>query len=65
MEQLYTLKETAELLKVSIRTVTRIIEKKNLPVLRIGNQIRIKESVVEQLGDPIEPVSIEAFKIII
>jgi excisionase family DNA binding protein len=65
MEQLYTLKETADLLKVSIRTITRIIEKKNLPVIRIGNQIRIKESVVEQLGDPIEPVSIEAFKIII
>ncbi|MDX9781147.1 MAG: helix-turn-helix domain-containing protein [bacterium] len=65
MEQLYTLKETADLLKVSIRTITRIIEKKNLPVIRIGNQIRIKESVVEQLGNPIEPISIEAFKIII
>ncbi len=41
---LYTVTETAKLLKVSPRTVRRWIEKGDLRVHRFGRQIRITDS---------------------
>jgi len=42
--QLLTLRETAELLRVSRRTLQRMIEGKKLPVFRVGGQWRVRES---------------------
>ena len=41
---LYSVTETAKLLKVSPRTVRRWIEKRDLSVHRFGRQIRITDS---------------------
>jgi excisionase family DNA binding protein len=44
LEDLYTLKEVAQLLKVSERTIGRLIRKNDIPIYRIGRQVRIPES---------------------
>ena len=44
MEDLYTLKEASEKYKVSTRTVRRELNRKGIPVVRIGRQIRIPKS---------------------
>lgn len=44
MDKLFTKKQVAEMLQVSIRTVDRHIIKHNLPVLKIGRLVRIPES---------------------
>lgn len=38
-----TIRETAEILKVSIKTVRRLLAKKKIPVARVGQQVRIPE----------------------
>ena len=63
MEQLYTLNEVSEYLKVSIRTVRRLLEEKNLPVIHVGRQVRIEESVINNLVQRVEPVSLEKYNI--
>jgi excisionase family DNA binding protein len=42
--RLLTLKETAELLRVSSRTVMGMVKRKELPALKVGRQWRINES---------------------
>jgi|TARA_Y100000310_G_C20213114_1_gene592267 excisionase family DNA binding protein len=49
VEELFTKKEAADYLKVSERTIDRLRIKLNLPVKRIGRQIRIPKSSVELL----------------
>jgi len=49
VEELFTKKEAADYLKVSERTIDRLRIKLNLPVKRIGRQIRFPKSSVELL----------------
>jgi excisionase family DNA binding protein len=42
--RLLTLQETAELLRLSTRTVNRMILGKKLPALKVGGQWRVRES---------------------
>ena len=49
--RLLTLRETAELLRVSRRTLQRMIDRKKLPVFRVGRQWRVRESeLIEWIG---------------
>lgn len=60
IEQLYSLQFVADKLNISVRNLKRLIEKKKLPVILIGRQIRIEESIVEKLLIRVEPMSLEA-----
>jgi excisionase family DNA binding protein len=42
--QLLTTRQVAELLKVSKRTIERLISRKELPALKVGGQWRIRAS---------------------
>jgi excisionase family DNA binding protein len=42
--RLLTLRETAELLKLSRRTVMRMVMRKELPAFKVGGQWRVNES---------------------
>jgi excisionase family DNA binding protein len=42
--RLLTLKETADVLQLSGRTVHRLIKRKELPAFRVGGQWRVNES---------------------
>jgi excisionase family DNA binding protein len=42
--RLLTLQETAELLRLSRRTVTRMVKRKELPAIKVGGQWRVNES---------------------
>ena len=49
--RLLTLRETAELLRVSRRTLQRMIDRKKLPVFRVGREWRVRESeLIEWIG---------------
>lgn len=41
LPELLTLVQVAELLQVCVRTVRRLIDKHNIPISRVGQQIRI------------------------
>ncbi|AZN73378.1 DNA-binding protein [Georhizobium profundi] len=43
----YTIEDTAELLKVSDRTVRRWIKAKMLPAFKVGSQVRIPRADLE------------------
>ena len=49
MEKLYTKKEVAEYLKVSVRTVTRMIKDMDIPVYYVGRQVRIPASSLNKM----------------
>ena len=49
MEDIYTIKETAKHLKVSERTLHRLINDLGIPIYRIGRQIRIPASSIDIL----------------
>lgn len=49
MEELFTKKEAAAYLKVSIRTVDRLIDRLDIPVFQVGRQIRIPKSSINLL----------------
>jgi excisionase family DNA binding protein len=44
MEKLFTKKQLAEMLQISVRTVDRRIKSLNLPVFHVGRLVRIPES---------------------
>jgi excisionase family DNA binding protein len=44
MEKLYTIKEVCEMMKISRATLYRIIQKHNLLPVKIGGNVRFKES---------------------
>jgi excisionase family DNA binding protein len=43
----YTLEEVAELLKVSVQTVRKLIKEKRLRAVRIGVQLRVRKEDLE------------------
>jgi excisionase family DNA binding protein len=49
VEESYTVEEAARLLKVSKQTIRRMIADGRIQVFRVGHQIRIRKSVIEQL----------------
>jgi len=51
LEPLLTLKEVAALLRVSIRTVQRLIDSGAMPCVRIGRQVRLRRTDVQQRMD--------------
>lgn len=49
---LYTMSEVAEILKVSVRTVKRMIKRGDIKAIKIGGTVRIrKEALDEALGE--------------
>ncbi|MDP6400602.1 MAG: helix-turn-helix domain-containing protein [Candidatus Marinimicrobia bacterium] len=49
MEELFTKKDAAAYLKVSTRTIDRLIGRLDIPVFQVGRQIRIPESSLNML----------------
>jgi len=49
MEQLFTKKEAARYLKVSVRTVTRMVSDLEVPIYKVGHQVRIPASSINKL----------------
>ena len=47
MEKLFTKRQAAEYFQVSQRTVDRLIDELNIPVYKIGRQVRIPESSID------------------
>jgi len=45
--EILTIEELAELLKVSTRTIRRIIRRRELPYIRIGRQLRFRRGDVD------------------
>jgi len=60
MEEFYTVKEIAEILKVNKVTVQRWCKTKDLPAVKIGKSYRIEKSDFEEWysqkkGEPFQP----------
>lgn len=49
MERFFSLKTTAEMLDVSVRTLRRIIETENIEVYQVGRRLRLSESQIESM----------------
>lgn len=50
MEELYTRQEVANILKVHIRTVDRMLVRDDIPIIKVGDRIiRIPESSLESI----------------
>jgi|TARA_B100000959_G_scaffold13514_1_gene13376 excisionase family DNA binding protein len=47
VEKLFTKRQAAEYFQVSQRTIDRLITKLDIPVFKIGRQVRIPESSIE------------------
>ena len=47
MEKFFTKRQAAEYFQVSQRTIDRLINRLNIPVFKIGRQVRIPESSIE------------------
>jgi len=62
MEKLYTKNEIAQYLRVSVRTVDRLVLDSQLQVYRIGRQIRIPESTVQQILEGFAMTGVELDK---
>jgi excisionase family DNA binding protein len=54
--ELYTVRETANLLRVSEITVRRYIADGRLPAVRVGRSVRVEKEAVERLPNPVKPV---------
>ena len=54
-EKYYTVKEAAEILKVSPMTIYRAVELAQISVLRIGRTIRIPECAFDEFLHPAKP----------
>jgi putative molybdopterin biosynthesis protein len=46
MEEVYTLEEVAERLKVSLSTVRRLVREEKIRTSRVGRQLRVTESAL-------------------
>ena len=49
MEKFYSLKHSAEMLDISVRTLRRIIESKRIEVYRVGRRLRLSESQLKSM----------------
>ena len=47
----YTRKDIAELYSISVKTVDRLIRKIDIPIIKVGGQIRIHETSLELFID--------------
>jgi excisionase family DNA binding protein len=47
-EEIYTIEEVADILKVSQQTVRKLIREKKLRTVRVGVQIRIRQSEIDR-----------------
>ena len=47
MEKLFTKRQAAEYFQVSQRTIDRLINRLDIPVFKIGRQVRIPKSSIE------------------
>ena len=47
MEKFFTKRQAAEYFQVSQRTIDRLINRLDIPVFKIGRQVRIPESSIE------------------
>lgn len=54
-EVYYTVKEAAEILKVTPMTIYRAVEQSQITVLRLGRTIRIPESAFDAFLHPAKP----------
>src|SRR6266550_5980135 len=54
--ELYTVRETANLLRVSEITVRRYIADGRLPAVRVGRAVRVEKEAVERLPSPVKAV---------
>jgi putative molybdopterin biosynthesis protein len=48
MEEVYTLEEVAERLKVSLSTVRRLVRENKIRTSRVGRQLRVTESALTE-----------------
>jgi excisionase family DNA binding protein len=53
--ELFTVQETARMLKVSPLTVRRYIADGRLPAVKVGRSVRVRKEVLDQFIKPIEP----------
>lgn len=53
--ELLTVRETAQLLRVSPLTVRRYIQDGRLPALKVGKGVRVRKEALEQFMKPVEP----------
>lgn len=51
MKQLYTVKEVAQILKLSVRTIYTLIEDGKIETVRIGNSVRVREEQVKKFTE--------------
>lgn len=49
METLYTIKEVASILKVSVPTIRAWIQYKKIKFIKVGNGVRIQQSELDRL----------------
>ena len=49
MEQLYTVKEVANILAISVYTIRAWIQRKKIKVVRMGKSVRIPQSELERI----------------
>ena len=52
MERFYSLKHSAEMLDISVRTLRRIIESGRLEVYKVGTRLRLSESQIKSMIKP-------------
>lgn len=62
MEKLYSLKTAAEMLDISKRTLLRIIDREGIIAHRVGNQLRLSNSQLNNIIKPAEKVADEIIK---
>jgi excisionase family DNA binding protein len=53
--ELLTIRDTAQMLKVSAITVRRFIADGRLPAVKVGKGVRVHKEAVEKLARPVEP----------
>ena len=49
MEKFYSLKHSAEMLDISVRTLRRIIERGRIEVYQVGTRLRLSESQIKSM----------------
>jgi excisionase family DNA binding protein len=58
--QLFTIQETAAMLKVSPMTIRRYIASGKLAAVRVGRRIRVEQKAIKEFVEPVEPETFEA-----
>ena len=56
LESFYSLKTSADILDISIRTLRRIIKNEEIDVYQVGNRIRLSETQIKSIAKRQEPI---------